>query len=171
MVHIKIKTIRWTRWQLVWGSGVLAGSVGIGMVIGLAFAPAQAAAQAVKTLEAPTGMIFNYIEPESTAAFEQVMTRLGTVMASSENPERVEQAAGWKVYKALETGPNDNVLCVWFIDPAVPDADYSVAQILSEEVPNEVQRLYEAFNGSFGAGQMPINLELVIDLGGESPVP
>ena len=171
MVHIKIKTIRWSRWQLVWGSGVLAGSVGIGMVIGLAFAPAQAAAQAVKTLEAPTGMIFNYIEPESTAAFEQVMTRLGTVMASSENPERVEQAAGWKVYKALETGPNDNVLYVWFIDPTVPDADYSVAQILSEEVPNEVQRLYEAFNGSFGAGQMPINLELVIDLGGESPVP
>ena len=157
--------IRMAEWQLVWGSGALVAAVGIGVVLGLAFAPSYAVAQAVKTLEAPTGMIFNYVESDSTDAFEQVMTRLAAAMTSSENPERVEQAAGWKVYRALEPGPNDNVLYVWFIEPTVPDADYSVSQILNEEVPNEVQRLYEAFNGSFGAGQVPINLELVMDFG------
>ena len=157
--------IRMAGWQLAWGGGALAAAVGGGVVMGLAFAPSYAAAQAVKTLEAPTGMIFNYVERDSTAAFEQVMTRLGAVMTASENPERVEQASGWKVYRALEPGPNDNVLYVWFIDPTVPDADYSVAQILNEEVPNEVQSLYETFNGSFGLGQVPMNLELVMDFG------
>ena len=58
------------------------------------------------------------------------------------------------------------MLYVSFIDPAVPETDYSVVQILNEQVPNEVQQLYDTFNGSFGAGQSLINLELFTDLSG-----
>ena len=158
-----------SRWQLAWSGFILSSAVIIGLVAGLALSPKLVEAQAFKTLDEPVGMVFNYIEQDSTAAFEQVMTRLGQVMAESENPERVQQASGWKVYKAIEPGPNNNVLYVWFIDPTVPEADYSVAQILNEEIPNEVQGLYETFNGSFGLGQMPINLELVVDFSEINP--
>ena len=158
-----------SRWQLAWSGFILLLAVIIGLVAGLALSPKLVEAQAFKTLDEPVGMVFNYIEQDSTAAFEQVMTRLGQVMAESENPERVQQASGWKVYKAIEPGPNNNVLYVWFIDPTVPEADYSVAQILNEEIPNEVQGLYETFNDSFGLGQMPINLELVVDFAEINP--
>ena len=158
-----------SRWQLAWSGFILLLAVIIGLVAGLFLSPRLAEAQAFQTLDEPAGMVFNYIEQGSTDAFEQVMTRLGQVMAESENPERVQQASGWKVYKAIEPGPNNNVLYVWFIDPTVPEADYSVAQILNEEIPNEVQGLYETFNSAFGLGQMPINLELVVDFSEINP--
>ena len=158
-----------SRWQLAWSGCILSLAVILGLVAGLSLSPRLAEAQAFKTLDEPVGMVFNYIEQDSAEDFEQVMARLGQVMAESENPERVQQASGWKVYKAIEPGPNNNVLYVWFIDPTVPNADYSVAQILNEEIPNEVQELYETFNGSFGLGQMPINLELVMDFGELNP--
>jgi hypothetical protein len=165
----RIVIIGESRWQLAWSGCILSLAVIFGLVAGLSLSPRLAEAQAFKTLDEPVGMVFNYIEQDSAEAFEQVMARLGQVMAESENPERVQQASGWKVYKAIEPGPNNNVLYVWFIDPTVPNADYSVAQILNEEIPNEVQGLYETFNGSFGLGQMPINLELVTDFGELTP--
>ena len=165
----RIVIIGESRWQLAWSGCILSLALIFGLVAGLSLSPRLAEAQAFKTLDEPVGMVFNYIEQDSAEAFEQVMERLGQVMAESENPERVQQASGWKVYKAIEPGPNNNILYVWFIDPTVPEADYSVAQILNEEVPNEVQGLYETFNGSFGLGQMPINLELVVDFGEVTP--
>jgi hypothetical protein len=165
----RIVIIGESRWQLAWSGCILSLALIFGLVAGLSLSPRLAEAQAFKTLDEPVGMVFNYIEQDSAEAFEQVMARLGQVMAESENPERVQQASGWKVYKAIEPGPNNNVLYVWFIDPTVPNADYSVAQILNEEIPNEVQGLYETFNGSFGLGQMPINLELVTDFGELTP--
>ena len=154
------------RWSLVLCGLLVAACVGVGVIIGIVITPMTASAQAVKTFEAPAGMILNYVESERTASFEEVITRLGAVIAESEDPELVRQAAGWRVYKALEPGPNNNVLYVSFIDPAVPETDYSVVQILNEQVPNEVQQLYDTFNGSFGAGQSLINLELFTDLSG-----
>ena len=165
----RIVIIGESRWQLAWSGCILSLALIFGLVAGLSLSPRLAEAQAFKTLDEPVGMVFNYIEQDCVDGFEQVMARLGQVMAESENPERVQQASGWKVYKAIEPGPNNNVLYVWFIDPTVPDADYSVAQILNEEIPNEVQGLYETFNDSFGLGQMPINLELVMDFGELNP--
>lgn len=159
---VAVKT-SWSTRRLAAAGGVLALVAGIGVLGGLALAPRPAAAQAVKTLDAPAGMILNWIDGDQAEVFEEVMTRLRAVMAGSDNPERVAQAAGWKVYRAREPGPNDDVLYVWFIEPTVPNADYSVAQIFNEEVPNEVQQLYERFNDAFGAGQLPLNLDPVLD--------
>ena len=136
---LRIRMAGWSGWHLFRAAVVFVAAVGSGVVIGLALAPVTASAQAVKTFEAPAGMIFNFVESGSTADFEQVMTRVGSVMLESDNPERVNQARGWKVYKALEPGPNGDVLYVWLIDPTIPEVDYSVAQILNEEIPNEVQ--------------------------------
>ena len=70
-------------------------------------------------IAADAGVIFFPVKPERTADFEKVMAKLHEALAASEDPVRKQQAAGWKVFKAVEPGPNNTVLYVFLIDPAV----------------------------------------------------
>ena len=148
-------------WRRLRTGGGLAAAAAAGAAIGMALAHRSEAAQPAQTFEAPAGLILNYIRADRTAAFESVAGRLVGALAGSESPERRAQAAGWKMYRAQEPGPNGNVLYVWLIDPAVAGADYAAAGLLRETFPTEVQSLYETFNGAFGVGQALINLEPV----------
>jgi len=65
------------------------------------------------------------------------------------------------VFKALEPGGNNTVLYVFWINPAVKGADYTVSKILSEAFPNEVNDLYQKFSGAFVGGQTMVNLQLL----------
>ena len=112
-----------------------------------------------ETFDGPIGMVINYIDPEGASDFESVMSQLLEALAASEDAERVAQAAGWKLYKAQETGAEDQAVYIWLLDPVVEDADYSVPQLLYELFPAEVQQLYETYNGSFGLGQIWLNLD------------
>jgi hypothetical protein len=91
---------------------------------------------------------------------------LKEALAKSEKPERKQQAASWKIYKAAEGGPGGAVIYVSTMEPAVKGADYSVALILSEAFPQEVQALYKTYSECFGQpAQNILNLSLVNDLG------
>ena len=150
-------------------AGALAAAAAVGVGLGMALARGSEAAQAdsaraedaraERTFEAPAGMILNYVRANQTAAFETLTNRLLRALADSEDGEHQAQAAGWKVYKALEPGPNGDVLYVWLLDPAVAEADYSVAHLLRDEFPADVQDLYERYHRAFGLGQALINLE------------
>lgn len=152
-------------------AGALAAAAAVGCGLGMALASGSEAAQAdsdgaqaeearaEKTFEAPAGMILNYVRANQAAAFESLTNRLLRALADSEDGEHQAQAAGWKVYKALEPGPNGDVLFVWLLDPAVAEADYAVAHFLRDEFPADVQGLYERYNRAFGLGQALINLE------------
>ena len=106
------------------------------------------------------GMIFNPIKPDKTIDFEQVMAKLKEALTRSEDPVRQRQAAGWKVFKAVEPGPNGTVLYIFVMDPAVKGADYSVTKILTEAYPTpEVQELYKLYSAAYAGGQSLLNLE------------
>lgn len=106
------------------------------------------------------GMIFNPIKPDKAVEFEQVMAKLKDALMRSEDPVRQKQAAGWKVFKAVEPGPNGTVLYVFVMDPAVKGADYSVTKILTEAYPTtEVQELYKLYSAAYASGQSLLNLE------------
>jgi hypothetical protein len=111
------------------------------------------------------GMVLNFIKPERTADFEEVVGRLKEALAQSGKPERRRQAASWKVFRALEPGANGSVLYVFEIDPAVAGADYTVSTILSEAFPEQVQELYEKYAGAYASGQNLVNLKLISALG------
>ena len=132
-----------------------------GVVLGVTLTPTTAEAQAARTFSGGTGMMLNYINQGATADFENVMRKVAEALQDSDDPERRQQAQGWKVYKAQEPGTGGSVLYVWFIDPTVSGADYAVSQILNEAFPAEVQALYEQFSGSFAGGQAMVNLDLV----------
>jgi len=117
-----------------------------------------------------TGIIFNAIKPDKVMDFETVIAKLRAALANSKDPVRQQQGWGWKVYKAVEPGPNNSVLYVFIMDPAVKGADYGVAKILSEAYPNEITDLYRMYIGAFAtAGQTIDNLQPVMDPGTKGP--
>ena len=151
----------WSRRTVIGCSLVLA--LVVGMVLGVTFNPRSAEAQAARTFSGGTGLMLNYVQSNATNEFEGVMRKVAEALQGSENAERREQAAGWRLYRAREPGQGGSVLYVWFIDPTISGADYSVSQILNEAFPSEVQQLYEQFSGSYiaGGGQAMVNLDLV----------
>jgi len=148
----------------LWVGGVVIGALVVGGVLGTVFATRTAEAQTAElTFSSPTGMMLNYVNAANASDFESVMQKLGEGLQASQAPDRPAQAEGWKVYRAKEAGPNNSVLYVWFLDPAVAGADYRVSYMLSEAFPDEAQALYETYNGAFAGGQSQINLDLIVD--------
>ena len=130
-------------------------------------APSQPAqpAQPGLTFDGDAGLLFMQIKPDKTADFESVMAKLRDALTKTDKPERKQQATGWKIYKSTEPGPGGNVLYVAVINPVLKGADYTVAKILYEVFPTEVQTIFPAYRDSFAAGLSRTNLSLVQDFG------
>ena len=109
-------------------------------------------------------MILNTIKPDRTADFELVIDRVKAALHQSTDANRKQQAAGWRVYKALEPGANNSVLYVFWLNPVVKGADYTVSKILYEVFPQEAQELYQKFSGAYSGGQTLVNLQLLANL-------
>ena len=106
--------------------------------------PAQPAPAAL-TFDGDAGLILMQVKPDKTADFESVMAKLHQALAKSDKPERRQQANGWKIFKSTDPGPGGNVLYVAIIAPAAKGADYTVAKILYEVFPTEVQAIFPSF--------------------------
>lgn len=124
----------------------------------------QAQARSVKVFASDAGLVLNFVKPDKAADFEAVMGKLREALLKSDKPERRQQAASWKVLKALEPAANGSVLYVFVIDPVVKGADYTVSTILAEAFPQEVQALYKEYAESYASGQNYVNLSVVTAL-------
>lgn len=143
----------------------LIGMLAIGVAIGMGLTASRAEAQ-VRALSGDGALMFHFVKPAQTAQFERVMAELDSAL----DMNRGNQARGWKVFRADNdiTGQG-NVMYVWVIDPVVGGADYAVSTILNEAVPEQVQDLYQAYNGSYTDAQLKqliLNLDLVRNFGG-----
>jgi hypothetical protein len=143
----------------------------LGLLLAVAVAaPARLQAQAAqapapRVFASDAGMVLNFVKPDKTADFDAVMNKLKEALAKSEKPERKQQAASWKVFKSPDPAQGGNVLYVFFIDPPVKGADYTVSTLLAEAFPQEVQTLYKQYAEAYATGQNFVNLSLVVDLG------
>ncbi len=138
--------------------------------LGSLWAPAADAQGRV--FEAPVGVMLNYIKTDSTEDFEAVMSQVASALANSDNDVHRAMAEGWYLMRARESGPEDSVLYLWWIDPVPAGADYSISTLLNEYYPADVQELYQQFSGSYAGGQSMINLDRIIHFGSaESSVP
>jgi len=125
-------------------------------------APANVVAppSAGRVFAAEQGIIFNAIRPDKVADFDTVIAKLRKALETSKDPLRNQQGGSWKIFKAVEPGPNGSVLYVFVMDPAVKGADYGVAKILAEAYPMEIMDLYRMYSGAFAAaGQTLLNLQ------------
>jgi hypothetical protein len=95
------------------------------------------------------GLILNYVKADKTADFEMVLGKVKEALAKSEKPERKAQAAGWKVFKAVQPGPGGAVIYAFIMDPVAKGAEYSVGNILVEAFAAEGQTLYKTYSDSY----------------------
>jgi hypothetical protein len=128
--------------------------------------PRAAAAPATRVFASSTGLILNFIKADKAADFEAIVAKLKEALDNSANPVRKEMAASWRVYKSSDPGPAGSVLYVYFIDPTVKGADYSVTTILAEAFSAEdYAPLQKQYIEAYATGQNFVNLSLVADLG------
>jgi hypothetical protein len=125
--------------------------------------------QTTRVLAGDAGLIFFPVKPERAADFEKIMAKLKEALTTSEDATLREQAAGWKVFKAVEPGPNNSALYVFVIDPAVKGGDYAFWKTLYESFPAEVQQLYRLYSAATAGGQSLLNLQLVESFGTRPP--
>jgi hypothetical protein len=141
-----------------------------------AWAQEPAAAQPQQQKAAAPKLTFNgdvalwtvAIKPDKTQAFEQIMTRVRDALMKSNDPMRQKQAAGWKVMKIDKPMPDGNIAYVHVIT-VVPDADYTVMQILYDAFPDERQALYEMYRDAFAANLSLASGRVAVDLNPASP--
>ena len=105
-----------------------------------------------------SGIIFNAVRPERVVDFELVIGYLQAALAKSANAQVREQAKGWRMYKAVEPGPNGTILYAFWIDPAVVGADYALGPILSDAFPDQVEQIWKLYQGALASGGTLVNL-------------
>jgi hypothetical protein len=123
----------------------------------------QPAAPPGITFDGDSGILIMYIKPDKTADFESAMAKLRDALTKSEKPERCQQAAGWKLYKAAEPGPNGSVTYVNVMSPVLKGADYTMTKILYETFPTESQQIFPLLRDSFAGGMGKLTLTTVQD--------
>jgi hypothetical protein len=125
-------------------------------------APAATPAKSPYIFATDGAAILNFVKADKVADFEMVIGKVKEALAKSEKPERKQQAASWKVFKAAEAGPGGSSIYVFVMDPAVKGVDYSVGTILLEGFPTEYQAIYKSYSESYGSpSQNILNLTLL----------
>ncbi|MGE5360283.1 MAG: hypothetical protein ACM3NQ_14805 [Bacteroidales bacterium] len=112
-----------------------------------------------------SAIVLHYIKADKTADFEAAMGKVKEALVKSQSPERKQQAASWKIYKAAEPAGEGQVLYLFVIDPVVKGANYSVGTILGEGFPAEANAIFKSYADAYSKGQVRMNLNLVLNMG------
>jgi hypothetical protein len=111
-----------------------------------------------RVFTAKSGLIFTTVRPDRVVDFEMVMGYLQAAFEKATDARVQEQAKGWRVFKATEPGPNNTVLYVFVIDPAVPGAEYGLGRILADAYPDQIEKIWSLYTGSLAPSAHLINL-------------
>ena len=133
--------------------------------------PATPAAPLMRGFTGKAGMLLNTVRPERVKDFETVVWYLQEALKKSTDPTVMAQAQGWKIFRALEPGPNAVVLYVFVLDPVVPGADYGLGRILADAFPEQVPEIWKLYQGSVTSGGTLLNLNPVEPMPPMPPAP
>jgi hypothetical protein len=108
------------------------------------------------------GVFLFQIKPDQTAVFEELVGKVKEALAKSDKPERKQQLAAWKLYKAAEP-MGANTLYVFVADPSIKGAEYDLLMLLAEGLGQaagtpENQELFKKYVNAFAAGASRLNL-------------
>jgi hypothetical protein len=108
----------------------------------------------------PAGLLFNTVRPERVKDYELFLSHVKAALEKSTDPKVQAQAKGWKFFRSPDPGPNGVVLYVFSIDPAVPDADYSLGPVLAAAYtdPAELLEIWKLYTSSVTGGGNLMNL-------------
>lgn len=126
--------------------------------------PAQEQQEAPKvTFTSPAGMLLVQIKPDHTADFEEMAAKLKAGLATATDPTLKQQAAGLKIYKAAEPF-GTNALYIVVMEPAVPNAEYALFDMMQKTMTPEQLRapetadMWKRYADAFAAGLSKLSL-------------
>jgi hypothetical protein len=100
--------------------------------------PAQSAAPKL-AFKSNAGLLLIQVKADQTTAFEEMIKKLMTGLASTQDP-MLKQQASMKFYKSAEGGPGGNAMYVLIADPALPNTEYSFLDVINKTLTPEQQR-------------------------------
>lgn len=105
------------------------------------------------------------VNADKVADYEKVMETLKDALSKSSRPEAKAQLAGWKVIKNAAAQPDGSALYVHIISPVVPEADYSITNLVYEVVTDPAARtdFYNLYRGALKQALFVIQGPLVSD--------
>jgi len=140
---------------LVWL--VIACAVGIS-------ATAQPAGPAF-AIDADAAIVTVFIRPTHTAAFDKLLERVRTALASTPGAARQSQVDGWQIFQALDVGQG-NTTYVMRIDPAVKGREYDLTRIIGGVAPDQILEFSRAYReAQSGRSVMTMNRVAIAGLG------
>jgi hypothetical protein len=151
------------------------GAVAIVVAMAGAYRLGEAAQTAVEEHQ-KSGLVLNgdaalwtvAIKPDKTADFEKVLARVRDALQQSTQPERKQQAAGWRVLKVDKPLPDGTIAYIHIITP-VANADYTLLKMIYEEFPSESQQMYETYRAAFAKNLALASGSLVMDMSKPTP--
>jgi hypothetical protein len=116
------------------------------------------------------GIVLTFVHPDKVEEFDWVIGYLRDTLEQSDNPIRRQQAEHWQLFRSSDPGPNGAALYVSFMEPVLKGADYSIANILEQELPAErAQELVDSLTAALSQRQSILSLDTIIDM--QAPVP
>ena len=94
---------------------------------------------------------------------ERVVNRVRELLSESADTSHREMVAGWRMFKARESGPSNSVLYVWFLEPVLEGADYGIPQLLRVLMPEEATTLTQSYAESLAGPNMLTQRALNLD--------
>jgi hypothetical protein len=126
-----------------------------------------AAQEPPKTIYTGDMVIAAYaVNSDKIADYDQVIATLKDSLSKSMRPEAKQQLAGWKIMKNSAPQPDGSALYVHIISPVVPDADYSITNLVYEVVTDPMERLnfYNTYRAALKQALFVIQGPIAADL-------
>lgn len=113
--------------------------------------------------DSPAGMLLVQIKPDKTAVFEEMVGKLKSGLATTDDPKLRQQAQGFTVYRTAE-GLSGNALYIVKAEPTVPGADYELFVMLQKTMTEdelrapETAEMWKRYADAFAAGMGKLSL-------------
>lgn len=147
----------------------LTGILVAGAILMLPAFSQNALAQAPQklTFEGDSVVWMMSVKAGKEADFEAVIAALKDALQKMEAPEAKQQAAGWKILKAVKPQPDGTTIYTHMISPVVPGADYGVMANIYQVVkdPAAARALYDQYAGAFDKNILQLQFTTAVDLG------
>lgn len=111
----------------------------------------------------PAGALLVQIKPDQTAVFEEMVGKLKSGLAKTQNATLRQQAESLKVYKAAEPFAG-NTLYIVMVEPAVQNAEYELFGMLQKTMTDdelrapETAEMWKRYANAFAAGLSKLSL-------------
>ena len=135
---------------------LLVCALGIGFGVGVGV---SAPNDPVMVFGSDAGVVLTFVTPDKTDDFGRVLDRFRTVLEESDDPIRRQQVENWRIFRSPDPGPAGSVLYVSFMEPVLKGANYDMADILAEELPeDEAETLLSLLEGALSQSQSVLDL-------------